>query len=163
MPQLVAFTCRRCGHCCQGEGGIVLAPSDVARLADHLRLDAAAMLEKYAEHVSGKDRLVTGDDHACIFYDQGCTVHAARPDVCRAWPFFRGNIIDPESHAMAAEDCPGISREASHAQFARQGFVYLQSRGLARKRGVGVPEALADIPPPKPEETDHGPSGFDAS
>lgn len=162
MPSLVAFTCRRCGHCCQGEGGIVLSQSDVARLANHLRLTPQAMLSRYAEHVGGKNRLVTGPDKACIFYDQGCAIHPARPDVCRAWPFFRGNIIDAESHAMAAEDCPGINLEASHAEFARQGRTYLHSRGLARPRGQDVPEALADISPPV-EEPDHGPSRCDAS
>lgn len=162
MPQLVAFTCRRCGHCCQGEGGIVLSGRDIDRLAGHLGLSAAAMLARYGEYVAGKHRLTTGDDQACVFYDQGCSIHPARPDVCRAWPFFRGNIIDPESHAMAAEDCPGINPEASHAAFARQGAHYLHSRGLARKRGPDTPEALADIPPPNPEDTDHGQSGFDA-
>ena len=27
--QAVAFSCQRCGHCCQGKGGIVLRESDV--------------------------------------------------------------------------------------------------------------------------------------
>lgn len=163
MPTTVAFTCRRCGHCCQGVGGIVLSDADIARLAVHLHLDAATFLTRFAEHVGGKSRLVTGPDNACVFYAEGCSVHPARPDVCRAWPFFRGNIIDPQSHAMAAEDCPGINTGVSHAEFARQGKAYLASRGLCRARGEGVPEALADIPPEQSEETDHGRPGCDAA
>ncbi len=147
MQSIVAFSCQRCGHCCQGVGGIVLSDTDIARLTDHVQLDKETMLSRFAEHVNGKYRLITGQENYCIFYAEGCSIHPARPDVCRAWPYFRGNIIDPESHAMASEDCPGINPEASHKEFARQGREYLASRGLNRERGEGVPEALADIPP----------------
>ena len=147
MPSIIAFSCQRCGHCCQGVGGIVLSDTDIERLADYIQLDKETMLSRFAEHVNGKYRLITGTDDHCIFYAVGCSIHPARPDVCRAWPYFRGNIIDAESHAMAAEDCPGINPEASHKEFARQGRAYLASQGLNRKRGEGVPEALADIPP----------------
>lgn len=163
MPHAIAFTCRRCGHCCLGVGGIVLSDADIARLAEHLHLDRTSLLAQYAEWVGGKYRLITGTDTYCIFYDQGCSMHPARPDVCRAWPFFKGNIIDAGSHAMAAEDCPGINPKASHAEFARQGRAYLESHGLHRKRGEDVPEALADIPPEQPEERNHGRPGIDAS
>lgn len=163
MPSVIAFTCRRCGHCCQGEGGIVLAARDIARLAAHLELSPEAMLSRFAEYVGGKHRLITGNDGYCVFYNEGCSIHPGRPDVCRAWPYFKGNIIDSESHAMASEDCPGINMKASHAEFARQGRAYLQSRGLCRSRGEDVPEALADIPPETSEETEHGRPGFDAS
>ncbi|WP_043793519.1 YkgJ family cysteine cluster protein [Solidesulfovibrio fructosivorans] len=163
MPQVVAFTCRRCGHCCQGVGGIMLSLSDITRLAEHLGLTPEAMLARFAEHVGGKDRLATGADGYCIFYNEGCSVHPARPDVCRAWPYFRGNIIDAASHAMAAEDCPGINTEVDHAEFARQGMEYLRRHGLARVQGVGAPEALAVMPPQPAEETEHGPCGCDAS
>jgi hypothetical protein len=163
MSSIIAFTCRRCGHCCLGEGGIVLSAFDIERLSGHLELAPADMLARYAEHVGGKYRLTTGHNHYCIFYKEGCAIHPARPDICRAWPYFRGNIIDADSLTMAAGDCPGINRQASHAEFARQGRAYLDSRGLGRKRGADVPEALADIPSEQPEETDHGRPGFDAS
>lgn len=140
-----------------------MSDADIARLAGHLQLDRETMLARFAEWVGGKFRLVTGPDTYCVFYAEGCSIHPARPDVCRAWPFFRGNIIDADSHAMAAEDCPGINLEASHAEFARQGRAYLENRGLNRKRGDGVPEALADIPPEQPEEADHGRPGCDAA
>jgi len=162
MPHIIAFTCRRCGHCCQGEGGIVLSDEDIDRLANQLQMDRSDMLTRFAERVNDKYRLITGADTYCIFYEKGCSIHTARPDVCRAWPFFRGNIIDADSHAMAAEDCPGINTKASHTEFARQGRAYLESRGLNRKRGTGGPEALVDIPPEQPEETDYGRPGYNA-
>ena len=150
MPSVIAFACQRCGHCCEGVGGIVLSAFDIERLGTHLGFERQALLDRFAEHVGGRYRLLAGPDNYCIFYDQGCSVHPARPDVCRAWPYFRGNIIDADSHAMAAEDCPGINRQASHAEFASQGRAYLTKRGLARPRGDDVPEALADIVPENP-------------
>lgn len=150
MPTVTAFVCQRCGHCCQGVGGIVMSAADIDRLAGHVKLDHETFLARYAEFVGGRQRLVTGDDDYCIFYAQGCSVHPARPDVCRAWPYFRGNIIDADSHAMAAEDCPGINMQAPHAEFARQGRDYLTSRGLCRPRGADVPEALVETCPDNP-------------
>ncbi len=163
MPESAAFTCRRCGHCCLGEGGIVLGNRDIDRLRRHLSLDRETFLDRYAEQVGGKPRLVSQENGYCIFYRDGCGIHPARPDVCRAWPFFKGNLIDAASHAMAADDCPGINPQASHREFARQGRAYLNDHGLGQARGEGVPEALADIPEEEPEETDHARPSLDAS
>ena len=61
---------------------------------------------------------------------QGCGVHEGKPAICRAWPFFRGNIEDPASLALAKDFCPGIAPEVRHAEFARQGLAYLREEGL---------------------------------
>lgn len=129
-----------CGRCCEGKGGIVLAARDRVRLAVHLGMTEESMLERYAETVGGRVRLVTGDGGSCVFYDPqtGCTVHQARPDVCRAWPFFRGNLVDEESWRMALTDCPGIVAEAGHAAF--------RSLGAAYVRSLGVDESDPDVP-----------------
>lgn len=143
-----AFECRRCGHCCSGEGGIVLAPSDAARLAAHLGLAVEDFLADHTEAKGRLPRLRTGADGCCEFYAPdlpGCGVHTARPDVCRAWPFFRGNLLDPESWAMIQEDCPGVNPAAGHAGFAAQGRDYMRGHGLFRRRGPETPEAL--VPP----------------
>lgn len=126
------FTCQQCGQCCYGAGGIVLAPSDVDRLAGHLGLDPEEFIRKYAEQVGGKMRLQVGEDSYCVFFRQGCRVHEAKPDVCRAWPFFRGNIEDPDSLEMAKEYCPGIHPDASFEAFAAAGRAFLQREGLVR-------------------------------
>jgi hypothetical protein len=124
------FTCQRCGHCCLGEGGIVLARHDQERLAEHLGLDRENFLQRCAERRAGKLYLKTGEHGYCLFYSEGCSVHPARPDVCRAWPFFRGNLLDELSFAMAREDCPGISQDAAHADFVREGLAVLRDEGL---------------------------------
>jgi Fe-S-cluster containining protein len=126
------FACERCGKCCEGRGGIVVGPRDLTRLTVHFGLPAEEVLSRYTEMMGGKPTIKVGDDGFCMFFKEGrgCTIHPARPSVCRAWPFFRGNLIDPVSFEMAREDCPGIRREASHAQFAHEGFRYLEDYKL---------------------------------
>lgn len=138
-----AFACRQCGTCCHGQGGIVLREKDVLRLAAHLELTPDRFLDRYARSRAGKYDIRSDSTGNCVFFQSpgACGVHPARPDICRAWPFFRGNLIDPESHAMAGEYCPGINAGTSFEEFAAQGKAYLYGQGLACPRGEG-PEAL---------------------
>lgn len=136
-----AFECRRCGHCCKGAGGIILTAKDTARLAAFLNLSEAEFLQLYAETCAGRIRLKTNEDEYCIFFDNGCGVHPGRPDICRAWPFFRGNILDESSWEMIQEYCPGVNPDAGHPEFRRQGTAYLESLG-ARELGEDAPAAL---------------------
>lgn len=134
------FTCKMCGECCRGQGGIVVSPRDLDRITRHMKLTAAEFAERYGEIRGGKLQIRTGEDGLCIFFreGQGCVVHEGKPDVCRAWPFFRGNIVDPESLAMAKDFCPGIDPDCDHETFAREGRAYLAKHGLLthdRERG----------------------------
>ena len=108
-------------------------------------------------------RLVSRQDGCCVFYQDGCGIHPARPDVCRAWPFFRANLIDAASFAMAREDCPGIDPEASHETFARQGEAFLQSQGLVRAGDEDVPRAITGIAKEVVREKDHERPDLDAA
>jgi hypothetical protein len=130
-----------CGHCCHGAGGIILTRKDVLRLAEHLGVCVAEFLKAYAETAQGRVRLKTGEDEYCIFYAEGCGVHPGRPDVCRAWPFFRGNLMDESSWEMIQEYCPGVNPEVGHAEFRRQGFLHLEELG-AGELGEDAPAAL---------------------
>lgn len=129
------FNCRMCGHCCEGSGGIVVSPTDLTRLAAYLGHAPETVVELYCYHVGDKLKIRSGDDGYCVFFKQGqgCGVHEGKPAICRAWPFFRGNIEDPASLAMAKEFCPGISLEAQHADFAQAGRTYLRQKGLLAK------------------------------
>lgn len=131
------FACVCCGDCCRGSGGIVLRRSDITRLATHLGLTESAMLARYAEEKNGKFRLRSHSDGSCLFWDEAvsCTVHPAKPDICRAWPFFRGNLEDAVSLGMAREACPGLVTEAAHESFAQAGAAWLLEHGLYRDKG----------------------------
>lgn len=127
-----AFDCRMCGHCCEGKGGIVVSPSDLQRLCDFLRMPADAVIAAYGEQADDKLKIRCGEDGYCIFFRQGkgCIVHEGKPSICKAWPFFRGNIEDPESLALAKDFCPGINPDISHEDFAREGMAYLEKERL---------------------------------
>lgn len=139
-----AFDCKRCGHCCHGEGGIVMTDKDRQRLAAHLGLDVPAMLDKYAERAGEKYRLRSGADGYCVFFveGKGCGVHPGRPDICRAWPYFRGNLVDEASWQMIQTDCPGVNRDAGHENFVDEGLRYRQEHDLEHETGPETPHAL---------------------
>ncbi len=126
------FDCRMCGHCCLGEGGIVVSPKDLVRIAEHLSLTPEEFAARHGMWKDGKLFIRVGDDGYCTFFVQGsgCGVHVAKPDICRAWPFFRGNVVDADSLELAKEFCPGIRHDVAHAEFARQGRAYLTENNL---------------------------------
>lgn len=162
MPPANVFTCRRCGQCCQGKGGIVLTGRDIERLCRYLDLDRETLLSRYAEDGGDMPRLQSSRNGFCVFYTDGCGVYAVRPDVCRAWPFFRANLLDPISFAMAKEACPGINPTVPHEEFVRQGMASLASRGLIHT-GHDVPRALLGWRREHSRGKDHGRPDLDAA
>ena len=132
MPVDAIFHCHMCGLCCEGKGGIVVSPADMLRLALHLAMPVQQVRDQYCEIAAGKLKIRCGDDGYCIFFNKrtGCRVHAGKPSICRAWPFFRGNLEDPTSLAMAKEFCPGINAKVTHADFVRAGYDYLREHKL---------------------------------
>lgn len=121
------FDCLRCGECCRGRGGIVLRGNDAGRLAAFLDVPTGEFLARHTEPRRGKTVLRSGDTGSCVFSheERGCAVHPAKPDVCRVWPFFRGNMVDPVSLGMARQGCPGIAGNAGFGEFTRAGARYL--------------------------------------
>jgi len=140
--QAKAFDCRRCGHCCKGSGGIVLTGKDQARLADHLALSVERFLQDHTVRAGDKVLLGVRDDGFCIFFDEGCGVHASRPDICRAWPFFRGNLLDESSWELCLEYCTGINPSVTHEEFVRQGLAALREQGVGSSGDPDAPCAL---------------------
>ncbi|MFZ5427472.1 MAG: YkgJ family cysteine cluster protein [Thermodesulfobacteriota bacterium] len=137
-----AFDCRRCGHCCQGEGGIVLTSRDRDRLAGHLGLGLDAFIAAHTTRKGEKYHLGVREDGYCIFFEDGCGVHPARPDICRAWPFFRGNLLDATSWELSLEYCAGINPGLPHEEFVRQGLASLKSQGVRHCDEPDAPHAL---------------------
>ena len=139
-----AFDCRMCGSCCRGAGGIVVGDKDLERLCAHTALSPEEFGARFAERRNGKLKLRVGVDDCCVFFTvgQGCTVHPAKPDICRAWPFFRGNLLDAESLSLAKEYCPGIHPDIGQAEFARRGMAELEEENLGGRGGADEATAL---------------------
>ncbi len=129
------FDCKRCGICCSGENGIVVDDiKDLPRLLEYFNCSIEELDRKHAKIHNNKRVLRSGSDKNCLFFleNKGCTIHVARPDICRAWPYFRGNMVDKISFEMAKEDCKGIIRNASHASFQKEGIKYLKEHNLIK-------------------------------
>lgn len=138
------FDCQGCGHCCEGKGGIIVAPKDLQRLCLHLAISPEEFEQQWAERKGLKLVIKPAEDGFCVFYKPGigCGVHVAKPDVCRAWPFFRGNLVDPTSLELAKDYCPGIKHTASFNEFVIQGLAYLEENNLGSSGGASEGNAL---------------------
>ena len=122
----------------------MLTTRDIHRLALGLDLSPEALIRTYVLYENAKPVLVSRAEGTCVFFqaEHGCTVHAHKPDVCRAWPFFRGNLEDEASWRMAQDYCPGINPDIPHQEFVRQGLIYLQGQGLVHLQSPDIPSAL---------------------
>lgn len=114
-----------------------MSATDLSRLCEYLAVDEEEFERDYGERAHGKLRVRTGNDGYCIFFStgKGCSIHVAKPDVCRAWPFFRGNLVDPVSLSLAKDYCPGIPRDISFEDFVQEGCEYLEEEQLDHESG----------------------------
>ncbi len=128
MSDKAAFICRMCGQCCEGRGGIIVSRLDEERLCLGLHLDREVLQDRYMEFSNGKKRLRTSPDGHCLFFrkGRGCSIHPFKPSICRAWPYFRGNMVDSVSFFLAKEYCPGISTHVTHNDFVAEGIRYIE-------------------------------------
>lgn len=87
-----AIPCHRCGVCCERWQPLV-SDAEVADLAAFLGMEPQDVVEAYTVTYPLDDavRLLRQRDGACVFlrYEADgralCSVHPARPDVCRGW------------------------------------------------------------------------------
>jgi Fe-S-cluster containining protein len=112
------FECLQCGRCCSGpaEGYIWVTRPEIRLIASHLNISVSELKKKFLKRV-GFRRTIIEDIHTrdCIFLRQtpqgrGCAIYSVRPQQCRTWPFWPGNLINPGSWNTAAHKCPGINR-----------------------------------------------------
>jgi len=84
--------CNYCpGYCCYRLEGsmLLLTAADINRLARHFRISEGAVRRLYLEN---KYTFRVKEDGSCIFLardrmSKRCTVHQARPDQCRRFPY----------------------------------------------------------------------------
>ena len=105
------FRCRRSGNCCAIPGGVVrVTPADVAAMAAHLGMPAAAFASRYLR--AGGTQLQDGLGHRCVFLEDGgeasCAVYPVRPAKCRQWPFWSEVLADDELRRRMLRICPGL-------------------------------------------------------
>lgn len=86
------FECAMCGRCCASQDLVQLTAYELYRLARHLGADPAEFFRRYctvtATSLNPKPHLyIRTAGSACPFLEEGrCSVHAARPYACQAYP-----------------------------------------------------------------------------
>jgi hypothetical protein len=141
------FACSRCGHCCSsGSGHVWLAAGEVERLAAALGATPAAFAERHVRAVAdprtGEPRLSLreGPDGRCALLTgrNTCTVYAARPEHCRAFPYWPSVLGGGAGFEAARATCPGIAVEVP-AALRERAFVALEALHRALEAEPGPP------------------------
>ncbi len=115
------FDCKRCNDCCTGEGGIVFEQAELPAAARILGLVPEEFVRQYCRPVEAGYLVLCGQDGRCsLLGPEGCLVHAAKPAICRRWPYFDALINDAGAFEEAKLACPGLDPEADHADFVAQ-------------------------------------------
>jgi Fe-S-cluster containining protein len=106
------FQCQSgCTKCCEQQGFVYLTEEDIVRLARYLKLPPSAFEERYVYRTKNLRRLRVPRHAQCEFLKEGgCSVHAAKPTQCRAFPFWPELVGNKKNWKKTGEWCPGIGK-----------------------------------------------------
>jgi len=112
MATGLRFECQPgCTECCRQKGFVYLSEADLIRAAEFLGMPAALFEKRYVYRTSRKMRLRVPRDANCPFLlDHGCSIHPAKPDQCRAFPFWPELVESRREWLKTARYCPGIGK-----------------------------------------------------
>jgi Fe-S-cluster containining protein len=117
--QPFGYVCHRCLRCCNGKH-IQVNPYEVASLARALGLSTTEFRKEWTVDAQGTE-LKRTRANACVFLGpKGCTVHGARPLVCRLYPLGRHVSSD------------GVERFSQLEPVAQSAGEYLTSGSIER-------------------------------
>ena len=85
------FTCARCGNCCRWSGYVRLKGREADEIAGLLGMTAEEFIERFTRLTADRSglSLIERPDGSCIFFEENpprCTIEAAKPAQCRAFP-----------------------------------------------------------------------------
>ena len=121
MVKVGCHDCQGCSDCCRGMGeSILLDPFDIYRLTRFLNKSFAELMENAVEIHSVEGLLLpnlkmgSDGDGSCSFLNQEgrCSIHAARPGICRLFPLGRQYEADGAglSYFLLTEECPAKNK-----------------------------------------------------
>ena len=108
------FKCTKCGKCCTGAPGFVwLSTNDVEKIASFLKISIPAFKKNYTRQVKNKTSLIEDSiTFDCIFLkNKKCTIYEARPLQCKAFPFWKDNLLSEEKWNSISKICEGINHD----------------------------------------------------
>ncbi len=112
------FKCQRCGFCCQGETTVSLDDDDQRRMTHCLATTLEEMRKRYWR-VSGDCVQMKTENGHCVFFHEGCLVHAGRPWRCGQWPLHPSILTDEMNYHTIVQSCPGINTSLGYREFCR--------------------------------------------
>jgi Fe-S-cluster containining protein len=111
------FECVQCGACCAGpdQGYIWVTRPEIQLIADFLKMPVEQVRQNYLKRVGFRTTIIEQPSTKdCIFLREtkgrkNCIVYPVRPRQCRSWPFWPGNLKNPDAWNKAAQKCAGIN------------------------------------------------------
>ena len=130
------FTCTQCGHCCRIEGHVWVDRQEIRAIARLLGLELETFDRRFLRRVGSRFSLIEKPNHDCIFWEDGCSVYAARPRQCRTFPFWASQLTSSRAWKEAARDCEGVG----------EGRLYALSEIESLRRGSSAtaPDTVAE-------------------
>lgn len=110
------FECQLCGDCCKGFGGTYVTEQDIKEICKYIDSDKEKFKSTYCDPSGSRFVLTRGKDGCCIFFEKEkqCTIHPVKPYMCRAWPFIKTILKNPENWNIMANSCPGMKKDIPH-------------------------------------------------
>jgi Fe-S-cluster containining protein len=140
-PTPFAYECRACSRCCRGKV-IHVNPYEVARLAEALATSTTDVLARFT--TDGGSTLAAREDGTCVFLgERGCTVHAARPLVCRLYPL--GRRREPDGTERFAELEPHPQTAGVYGSDGAPGTVDDYVRAQDVERHIAAADRYLDV------------------
>jgi Fe-S-cluster containining protein len=124
------FECKLCGECCNGFGGTYVTDQDIIEIASFINADPKTFVANYCDYSGSRPVLTLGANGSCIFFDteKQCTIHPVKPYMCKAWPYIKTIIKNPENWNAMAGSCPGMKKDIPHKDLKQ--IVTLESQKL---------------------------------
>lgn len=113
----VRFECRRCGNCCAGRGSVVrVSDREVEALAREVAMSVADFRSRHTaeafEETVLRDKEGTDGECEWLVRDDagttGCSVQDAKPEQCRAYPFWPRVVQSRGAWDAEGRSCAGI-------------------------------------------------------
>lgn len=112
----IRFTCLLCGDCCRGEPGFVwVTPSNIRAISETLGMAEDEFKAAYVRKAHGRFSLIEHENGDCVFWSaEGCKVYAARPLLCRTFPFWPEYLRSGYAWGRVQRRCPAIGTGKLH-------------------------------------------------
>jgi uncharacterized protein len=115
------FTCTQCGNCCAGPPGFVWITTDeLNRLAEFFHMTPQKAADEYCRDLGGRwslrERRNLQGEYECILLRteqdgrRMCGAYSVRPQQCRTFPFWSGNLESKTAWDATAGRCPGMNQ-----------------------------------------------------